>query len=270
MIYSHQARAEYLKRLHDDWQNLADELDIPSHERRRFRQGEEPRAIWDWLEARTELARLPDALEAVNRPDLAMVLREEDQSKPTPPSPPQPKWLRWVVIAVAVALVAGVALAVTRPWEPTPRPDSAKVVSGTAKGLAGRYRGDFTSTISGTQRPPYSNYVSLTKTAMSKCTDVGLDEQILPGVSGDCYSGMWYADANHTGQMTGGPVYFRNERVAGRLGIHGIETDGTCRIQEYTARVRPQVRPTYSGTWTCDNAIRDHAAFELVQLSPSP
>jgi hypothetical protein len=58
----------------DNWQELADYCGIPSYEQRRFERGSETRAIWDWLENRGRLAELPQALDAIDRPELAKLL----------------------------------------------------------------------------------------------------------------------------------------------------------------------------------------------------
>jgi hypothetical protein len=64
-----------MRRLTYDWQDLADYLGIPSHEVRRFRPGDEVYDVWAWLESRNRLAELPDALEGIDRGDLADLLR---------------------------------------------------------------------------------------------------------------------------------------------------------------------------------------------------
>lgn len=46
-------------------------MGIPPATQRTFKQGEEPRRIWDWLLERKRLGRLPAALRAVDRDDLA-------------------------------------------------------------------------------------------------------------------------------------------------------------------------------------------------------
>ncbi len=59
---------------------LADHLEILPADQRRFRQGEEGRGIWAWLELRGELRKLPAALEAIGREELAAVLNERQQT----------------------------------------------------------------------------------------------------------------------------------------------------------------------------------------------
>ncbi|MCI0441204.1 MAG: hypothetical protein L0177_19040, partial [Chloroflexi bacterium] len=56
VVYSGKTKLEFCERLGLDWQRLADYLDIPQSDQGRFAQGEEPRAIWDWLYRRRELA----------------------------------------------------------------------------------------------------------------------------------------------------------------------------------------------------------------------
>jgi nucleoside phosphorylase len=66
---------QVVHRLTYDWQDLADFLGIPSPQVRRFRAGDEPYEVWAWLESRARLADLPDALAAIDRGDLADLLR---------------------------------------------------------------------------------------------------------------------------------------------------------------------------------------------------
>ena len=68
-------KVQVMRRLTYDWQDLADYLGIPSHEVRRFRPGDEVYDVWAWLESRNRLAELPDALEGIDRGDLADLLR---------------------------------------------------------------------------------------------------------------------------------------------------------------------------------------------------
>jgi hypothetical protein len=68
-------KLEVQRRLGEDWQALADVLGIGPDETRRFAQGFEGRAIWEWLEVRDQLSRLEAALVDVGRADLAALLR---------------------------------------------------------------------------------------------------------------------------------------------------------------------------------------------------
>ncbi|GLY93331.1 hypothetical protein [Actinoplanes sp. NBRC 103695] len=68
-------KLEIVRRLTYDWQDLADVVGVPSHETGRFRSGDEPRGLWDWLAARDRLGDLPRALDEIGRPDLAGLLR---------------------------------------------------------------------------------------------------------------------------------------------------------------------------------------------------
>ena len=62
---------EFVSRIGDNWRDLADLLDVPLHDKGRFPQGDEPRALWEWLEQRRSLAALPGKLREVGRDDLA-------------------------------------------------------------------------------------------------------------------------------------------------------------------------------------------------------
>src|SRR4051794_38378835 len=70
-----QVKAEIGGRLGDDWEKLADWLDIPTADRRRFKTGHEPQRVWEWLERRRDLPRLAAGLAGINRPDLVDVLQ---------------------------------------------------------------------------------------------------------------------------------------------------------------------------------------------------
>ncbi|MCG5446164.1 hypothetical protein NIE79_004732 [Micromonospora sp. NIE79] len=69
-----------VQRLHFDWQDLADLVGVPGFERARFTPGDEPRALWEWLEVRGRLADLPAALTEVGRADLGDRLRPHVRS----------------------------------------------------------------------------------------------------------------------------------------------------------------------------------------------
>ena len=76
--YSGQFKIAVCSRLLEDWQRLADYLDVPLSDRARFDKGREPERVWEWLDARDRLAALAPALTAIGRRDLAEVL----QSRP--------------------------------------------------------------------------------------------------------------------------------------------------------------------------------------------
>jgi class 3 adenylate cyclase len=67
-------RNEVCSRLLDDWDKLANHFHIPDADRRRFKQGLEPDAIWVWLDQRGRLAELAGGLAAIGRQDLVEVL----------------------------------------------------------------------------------------------------------------------------------------------------------------------------------------------------
>lgn len=68
-------KLEVLRLLTYDWQDVADVVGIPSAEMRRFRAGDEPAELWDWLRNRGRLADLPAALDEIGRGDLTGLLR---------------------------------------------------------------------------------------------------------------------------------------------------------------------------------------------------
>lgn len=64
-------RREFRERLVDNsWKDLADELNIPAHERTAFDPGDEAREILLWAEIRQCIHLLPDAVVACGRKDL--------------------------------------------------------------------------------------------------------------------------------------------------------------------------------------------------------
>ena len=70
-------KLKFVRRLAEEWQALADVLDIPLHDQRQFQGQLDPaRALYGWIEVRERLHELPDALEHIGRPDLAKLLRE--------------------------------------------------------------------------------------------------------------------------------------------------------------------------------------------------
>ena len=68
-------KLDIIRRLHFNWQDLADVVGVPPYETRRFDRGDEPRRLWEWLESRGRLSDLPAALDEIGRSDLAAVLR---------------------------------------------------------------------------------------------------------------------------------------------------------------------------------------------------
>ena len=56
---------------------LADYLEIPPYDQARFERGDEARGIWVWRQNRRRLNLLPEALTAINRPELAELLTSE-------------------------------------------------------------------------------------------------------------------------------------------------------------------------------------------------
>ena len=69
--FSGKTKIAVCDRLGDDWKRLADHLEIPASDQARFDRGDEARGTWGWLENRSRLAELPDALRLIKREDLA-------------------------------------------------------------------------------------------------------------------------------------------------------------------------------------------------------
>ncbi|MGH8628931.1 MAG: hypothetical protein ACREYC_27985 [Gammaproteobacteria bacterium] len=74
VTYGGRVKIAICDRLHDSWEKLADYLDIPAADRKRFEKGLEPQGVWEWLQDRKRLAELETALADI-RPDLLEVLR---------------------------------------------------------------------------------------------------------------------------------------------------------------------------------------------------
>lgn len=79
MRFSGRIKLDFCRDLHDSWEALADVYDIHPSEKRRFRHGNEPRDLWEWLEVRGKLVTLPDMLEEVERSDLADRFRSSSE-----------------------------------------------------------------------------------------------------------------------------------------------------------------------------------------------
>jgi hypothetical protein len=74
-VFSGEVKLEFCQRIGTGWTGLADLLGIPPHERNQFSRGNEPRALWEWLEVRGKLPTLPGKLEQIGRTDLAEIMR---------------------------------------------------------------------------------------------------------------------------------------------------------------------------------------------------
>lgn len=75
-LFSSKAKVEFCEKLGPDWKTLADLLDIKPSEEARFDRGDEPRAIWHWLDDRNRLSKLPSLLQEIDRGDLAEILQK--------------------------------------------------------------------------------------------------------------------------------------------------------------------------------------------------
>jgi hypothetical protein len=126
------ARRAFLERLGDSGNDLADEMEIPLHERRTFSSGDEARKIWDWLEIRKRLEELPEALTAIGRGDLANDLRDNEVTDAELLSgggarqPPRSQLRLGVSVAIGVclAVVASVGILIIHPWASATTPEA--------------------------------------------------------------------------------------------------------------------------------------------------
>jgi hypothetical protein len=77
-----EVKREVCRRLGQDWQDLADILEIPTVDRLRFDKGREPHGIWEWLESRGKLGELEQGLRSINRSELADLLPKDFSTRP--------------------------------------------------------------------------------------------------------------------------------------------------------------------------------------------
>ncbi|MDC9005233.1 hypothetical protein [Mycobacterium marinum] len=73
--FSGPQKLEFVRTLHDSWEDLADVYDLSAYERGRL-QGVKARALWEWLEVRGKLGTLPEMLDEIDRGDIADRLRD--------------------------------------------------------------------------------------------------------------------------------------------------------------------------------------------------
>lgn len=64
-------KLSFCRRLGYHWRDVADYLEIPSHEQQNFKPQDEARCLWEHLERQNRLDELKEALDAVGRRDLA-------------------------------------------------------------------------------------------------------------------------------------------------------------------------------------------------------
>jgi hypothetical protein len=89
LSYSGKTKLAVCRRLGDNWQDVADYFDISAAERQGFSPGRQPQGVWEWLEERNRLAKLPEALTYIGRDDLVAEL--VPPSEP-PASAPERLW----------------------------------------------------------------------------------------------------------------------------------------------------------------------------------
>jgi hypothetical protein len=75
-------KVEFGWRCADSWHAVADILDIPQSEQQKLSTARE---LWDWLERRGRLHRLPGALRACGRDDLALLFDPAPETEPADP-----------------------------------------------------------------------------------------------------------------------------------------------------------------------------------------
>ncbi len=75
-VYAGKTKLALFRQLGDSWRDLATVIGIEDYDIRRFERGGEGREIWVWLENRRRLAELPQALDDIDRPELAELLRQ--------------------------------------------------------------------------------------------------------------------------------------------------------------------------------------------------
>lgn len=68
-------------RLVDDWERLADVVEVPLNDRQRFGRGRGAAGVWEWLEQREQLERLGPALRKIGREDLVPLLACDDHAQ---------------------------------------------------------------------------------------------------------------------------------------------------------------------------------------------
>ena len=90
-LFTGKQKITFCKKLDADWRNLADCFDIDEETRNRFAKGDEARGIWAWLEARSRLNELYEALTYIDRNDLVVGMKEAagDEHKSSQPKPYQ-------------------------------------------------------------------------------------------------------------------------------------------------------------------------------------
>jgi nucleoside phosphorylase len=72
--FSSEAKREFLRRIGDEWKDLADELKFEVYEQDKWGRNQEPaRELWNSLERKNRLSELPSALIAIGRDDIAQV-----------------------------------------------------------------------------------------------------------------------------------------------------------------------------------------------------
>jgi hypothetical protein len=79
--YSGQAKFLVCRGL-DEWEDLADIVDIPPVDRNKFPAGRKAQAVWEWLEERGRLGKLRGALDLMERDDLVKIL-DDDKAQPS-------------------------------------------------------------------------------------------------------------------------------------------------------------------------------------------
>jgi hypothetical protein len=77
--FSGKTKYAFTTRLGESWGDLANLLEIPAHEQRRFRSGYEANSIWEWAQVHKRLAELPALLPDIGRNDLVELFVEHER-----------------------------------------------------------------------------------------------------------------------------------------------------------------------------------------------
>lgn len=104
------ARVRFQQDLGSSWKDLADYFQVEPYVKARWRQGDEPSELWEFLRTRRRLGELREALADVGRQDLVDVLEAEAEAEAAARPGAGPRRRVVVAVAVAVALIMAAGL----------------------------------------------------------------------------------------------------------------------------------------------------------------